>query len=95
MEYIARHGYDVYLLDVRGYGMSTRPPQMDKPPLDSPPFAGIDEALRDDTAVVEFVRKRLLIKAEWDQDTPAYMAQNLFPKLLNAPYKLQALRRAG
>ena len=29
----------------------------------------------------------LLIKAEWDADTPAYMAQNLFPKLVNAPYK--------
>jgi hypothetical protein len=26
-------------------------------------------------------------KAEWDQDTPAYMAQNLFPKLTGAPYK--------
>ena len=29
----------------------------------------------------------LLIKAEWDQDTPAYMAQALFPKLTGAPYK--------
>ena len=29
----------------------------------------------------------LLIKAEWDRDTPAYMAQNLFPKLTGAPYK--------
>lgn len=25
MDYIARHGYDVYLVDVRGYGRSTRP----------------------------------------------------------------------
>ena len=29
----------------------------------------------------------LLIKGEWDRDTPAYMAQNLFPKLTGAPYK--------
>ena len=29
----------------------------------------------------------LLIKAEWDQDTPAYMAQTLFHKLVKAPYK--------
>jgi hypothetical protein len=28
-----------------------------------------------------------LIKAEWDQDTPAYMAQALLPKLTGAPYK--------
>jgi pimeloyl-ACP methyl ester carboxylesterase len=29
----------------------------------------------------------LLIKAEWDVDTPAYMAQGLFKGLKNAPYK--------
>jgi len=29
----------------------------------------------------------LLIKAEWDADTPAYMAQALFPQLTGAPYK--------
>jgi pimeloyl-ACP methyl ester carboxylesterase len=29
----------------------------------------------------------LLIKAEWDQDTPAYMAQALFPLLKNASAK--------
>src|SRR5713101_5168477 len=28
MDYIARRGYDVYLVDVRGYGRSTRPPEM-------------------------------------------------------------------
>ena len=226
MEYIARQGYDVYLLDVRGYGQSTRPPQMNQPAADNPPFGGAAEAMRDVGAVVDFIRQRrgierlnllgwswgtavmqgyasvnnekveklvlyapvwlrqtaslvqpaagplgayrsvsmdaartrwltgvaadkqaglippgwfeawaaatlasdpvgskqtppvlrapngvvddgrkslssgvmawrpedirvpvLLIKAEWDQDTPAYMAQNLFPKLINAPYK--------
>jgi pimeloyl-ACP methyl ester carboxylesterase len=29
----------------------------------------------------------LLILAEWDQDTPLYMAQEIFAKLVNAPYK--------
>jgi pimeloyl-ACP methyl ester carboxylesterase len=29
----------------------------------------------------------LLIKAEWDADTPAYMAQGLFAEMKNAPYK--------
>jgi alpha-beta hydrolase superfamily lysophospholipase len=29
----------------------------------------------------------LLIKAEWDADTPAYMAQALFPLLTGTPYK--------
>src|SRR5215207_3678694 len=31
MDYIARAGYDVYLVDVRGYGRSTRPAAMDQP----------------------------------------------------------------
>ena len=29
----------------------------------------------------------LLILAEWDQDTPLYMAQEVFGKLVNTPYK--------
>src|SRR5262245_9527388 len=29
----------------------------------------------------------LLILAEWDQDTPLYMAQELFAKLVNTPHK--------
>ena len=29
----------------------------------------------------------LLVKGEWDVDTPASMAQALFPKLTGAPYK--------
>ena len=31
MDYIVQHGYDVYLVDVRGYGKSTRPADMDAP----------------------------------------------------------------
>ncbi len=58
MDYIAQRGYDVYLLDVRGYGLSTRPPQMDRPASESAPFGGTEEAMRDLDAVVEFVKKR-------------------------------------
>ncbi|HKG85168.1 MAG TPA: hypothetical protein VKB16_18750 [Beijerinckiaceae bacterium] len=29
----------------------------------------------------------MLAVAEWDRDTPPYMAQNLFPLLTNAPAK--------
>ena len=32
MEYIASRGYDVYLLDVRGYGKSTRPKECPRTP---------------------------------------------------------------
>lgn len=58
MDYIASHGYDVYLLDVRGYSRSTRPPQMSRPANESAPFATTEEAVRDVAAVVDFVRKR-------------------------------------
>lgn len=58
MDYIAQQGYDVYLLDVRGYGGSTRPPQMNRPAGENPPFAGTEEAMRDVDAVVEFVKQR-------------------------------------
>ena len=58
MDFIAARGYDVYLLDVRGYGQSTRPPQMQRPATENPPFATTQDAMRDVDAVVEFVKKR-------------------------------------
>ena len=57
MDYIARRGFDVYLLDVRGYGRSTRPPAMDAPAKASPPFANTADARADVDAVVEFIRR--------------------------------------
>src|SRR5258708_2984024 len=38
MDYLAARGYDVYLLDVRGYGRSTRPPEMSDKPDAHPPI---------------------------------------------------------
>ena len=58
MDYIAERGYDVYLLDVHGYGLSARPPQMDQPAADNPPFAGTIDAVGDVQAVVEFIKRR-------------------------------------
>lgn len=58
MDYIARHGYDVYLVDVRGYGRSTRPPQMDVPADRNEPFAGSATAVKDVGAAVDFILKR-------------------------------------
>ncbi len=58
MDYIAERGYDVYLLDVHGYGHSARPSQMDQPAADNPPFASTEEAVDDVHAVVEFIKAR-------------------------------------
>src|SRR5262245_6417611 len=55
MDYIAKAGYDVWLVDVRGYGRSTRPPAMDQPPAANPPFATTEEAVRDVGAAVDYI----------------------------------------
>ena len=61
MEYMASRGYDVYLLDIRGYGRSTRPPSMSQPASANPPFAGTEEGARDIAAAVDFILKRRAI----------------------------------
>ena len=58
MEYIAARGYDVYLLDVRGYGKSTRPKEMAEKPDAHPPIVRSDTAVKDVSAVVDFILKR-------------------------------------
>src|SRR3954469_14193265 len=58
MEYIAQRGYDVYLLDLRGYGKSTRPKEMSEDAGKNPPLVRNDTAIRDIATVVDFVRAR-------------------------------------
>ena len=58
MDFIASHGYDVYCLDVRGYGRSTRPKAMDEPAQNNPPVARTPDAVKDITAVLNFILKR-------------------------------------
>ncbi|HZD21329.1 MAG TPA: alpha/beta hydrolase [Burkholderiales bacterium] len=58
MEYIAERGYDVYLVDVRGYGRSTRPPEMDKPAQDNAPIVRTETAVKDVSSAADFIRKR-------------------------------------
>lgn len=58
MDYIAQHGYDVYLLDIRGYGRSTRPVAMSQPPEAHAPFARTEEAAADIAAAVDFILQR-------------------------------------
>ena len=58
MEYIASRGYDVYLLDLRGYGKSTRPKEMSEDAKNSPPIVRGDTAVKDIGTVVDFVLAR-------------------------------------
>ena len=58
MDYIAQHGWDVYLMDLRGYGASTRPPEMSQPPSANPPIVNTDVAIRDLATVVDHILAR-------------------------------------
>jgi pimeloyl-ACP methyl ester carboxylesterase len=58
MELIAANGYDVYLMDVRGYGESTRPPEMSVLPTANPPIVSTEVAVRDFAAAVDHILNR-------------------------------------
>jgi pimeloyl-ACP methyl ester carboxylesterase len=63
MEYIAGRGYDVYLVNIRGYGPSTRPPEMDAPADKNPPVVHTSTAMRDYAAAANFVMERRAIRS--------------------------------
>lgn len=58
MDFIARAGYDVYLVDVRGYGGSTRPTTTSELAGRGSPIATLAEAVDDVDAAVDFIRRR-------------------------------------
>jgi pimeloyl-ACP methyl ester carboxylesterase len=58
MDYMAERGFDVYALDLPGYGRSTRPAQMDQAPAQNPPFMRTTDAAAALDSVVDFVRQR-------------------------------------
>jgi len=58
MDYIAQRGYDVYLMEVRGYGRSTRPPEMEQPAHENRPIVHTDVAVKDFGTVVDHILAR-------------------------------------
>lgn len=58
MDYIAARGFDVYCLDLPGYGRSERPAQMAAPAHENPPFMRTPEAADCLGAVIDFVCDR-------------------------------------
>src|SRR5688572_2645197 len=80
MEYAAGRGFDVYSIDIRGYGRSTRPPAMSVAPSAHEPFADTSAAVRDITAAVEYIldrrdaRRLNLLGWSWGTTTAAGFA---------------------
>ena len=58
IDYIAAAGFDVYALDVRGYGHSTRPEEMEQPGDRFPPLVNTATGIRDLATTVEFILQR-------------------------------------
>jgi pimeloyl-ACP methyl ester carboxylesterase len=83
MDIIAARGYDVYLLDLRGYGKSTRPKEMAQNPGLNPPLVRTAIAVKDIAAVVDFILQRRsiprLVLLGWSWGTfssPTYAIAN-------------------
>lgn len=83
MDYIAERGFDVYALDLPGYGRSTRPAIMEVPADQNAPFMGTADAMKAMGAVVDHVLKRRsatsvnLVGWSWGTNiTAAYAAEN-------------------
>ena len=57
-EDLARSGFLVFVMDVRGWGSSTRPPEMDQPLDHSAPLVSTKEAADDIATVVEWIANR-------------------------------------
>jgi alpha-beta hydrolase superfamily lysophospholipase len=58
MAALAGAGRAVYALDVRGFGTSLGGAVMEAPPSQHPPFAGVDEAVKDVAAAVDVILAR-------------------------------------
>jgi pimeloyl-ACP methyl ester carboxylesterase len=103
MDQLALNGFDVYAVDVRGYGGSTLPPEMTGPVNPGTHPVGIEIALRDISAAVDHIlrQRRLhqinLVAMSWGGSVAgAYAAKNN-PKIrrlvLIAPLWLQEKAR--
>ncbi len=55
MEFLADEGFDVFAVDVRGYGLSSRPSELEADARLNPPLVKTETGLRDLSSAVDFV----------------------------------------
>jgi len=83
MDWMASRGWDVWTLSFRGFGRSTKPPEMLDDPAGQPPALRGRTMVRDVAAAVAFIRERRgvdrvnLLGWSWGTTiSPAYTADN-------------------
>jgi pimeloyl-ACP methyl ester carboxylesterase len=80
MDYIAGRGFDVYCIDLPGYGRSERPSQMREPAESNPPFMRTADAADCLGTVIDFVCQRrgverlCLVGWSWGTAITSYFA---------------------
>jgi pimeloyl-ACP methyl ester carboxylesterase len=100
LDYLARRNFDVYFVDVRGYGRSTRPPEMGQPADENPPLVSTEIALRDVETAVDFILQwreipRLqLIGWSWGTVLAEAMPRSI-PSVSNGLYSMRPIGRDG
>ncbi|HKS72045.1 MAG TPA: alpha/beta hydrolase [Terriglobales bacterium] len=97
---LAQSGLDVYVMDVRGYGRSTRPEAMQEPPAMHAPLVRSNEAAHDIGAVIDAIRERRHVSrvalfgwatgGQW----AGYYA-SIYPKKVSALIVLNSLYRGN
>jgi pimeloyl-ACP methyl ester carboxylesterase len=97
---LAERGFDVFVMDVRGYGGSTKPAEMEEPPVAHEPLVRSNQAVRDIAAVVDAIRQRRHVSrvalfgwatgGQW----AGYYA-SLFPEKVSALIVLNSLYRGS
>jgi len=58
VDYMAERGFDVFTLDIRGFGRSTRPPEMKESPDQNLPLVRADQAMKDIDAAIDYIRSK-------------------------------------
>ena len=58
LEYVAERGFDAFTVDIRGFGRSTRPPEMKESPDQNLPLVRADQVMRDIDVVVDYIRSK-------------------------------------
>ena len=58
LEYVAERGFDAFTVDIRGFGRSTRPPEMKESPDQNLPLVRADQVMRDIDVAVDYIRSK-------------------------------------